>query len=690
MSGRADTPPGAADAWTEREQATLADVAEVFVRGDALRRSRLGIEALGRAADPGQVRQLRLVLRLFESRVVNLVLTGRAARFSARSPADRERYLLSWAHSRLALRRSAFQAFRKLFTFLAYADPGAGAPNPRLAAIGYRPDDPPPPEIVAAIQPARPPFESGSPDEPMVLRADVVVVGSGAAGGVVAADLARAGRGVVVLEAGPFVDEATMPRDELDAFGRIYLNHGLLTTWDGSVTMLAGTAVGGGTLVNWMTSIGAPDWIRDEWQRDHGIDGLTGAEWAADARAIEDELGVTDTVGLPAKDVAILRGAEALGWEAGPTRRNAMGCRDCGSCPFGCRGGTKRSGIRGHLADAAAAGTVIIPRVRVTRVLVERGRAVGVEANALWTDSRTGEPAPADPAAPPRLRTLVVRARSVVLAAGALRTPAILEGSSLDHPAIGRNLRVHPVPIVAGFFAEPIDMWHGPMQGARSLEFAQQGRGRNGYVIESAPGHPGLLALALPWEGTDAHADVMLGARRIAPLIAVTRDGGSGTVRLLRSGRVRIDYRLDADGVRTLRHALVSMARLSRAAGASQIVAVGTPPVWHGRGGFLPGHEAAGFAWFEKTLGTFDLRPNRGGVFSAHQMGTARMGADAARHACDPRGRVRAGASRSGGSVVGGLYVADGSLFPTGLGVNPMITIMTLARRVARTVVAEG
>ena len=688
MSERVDTPPRATGTWTEREQAALAEVAEAFVRGDALRRSRLGIEALERAADPAQVRQLRLLLRLFESRVVNVILTGRPTPFSARSPADRERYLLSWAHSRLPLRRSAFQAFRKLFTFLAYADPGVGVPNPRLVAIGYQPDDPPPPETRGSLRPSRPPFDSGPPEEPMVIDADVVVVGSGAAGSVVAADLARAGRGVVVLEAGPSVDEATMPRDELDAFGRIYLNYGLLTTWDGSVTMLAGTAVGGGTLVNWMTCLPAPDWIRDEWQRDHGIDGLTGAEWTADVRAIEDELGVTETRALPPKDAAILRGAAALGWEAGPTRRNG-GCRACGSCPFGCRQGTKRSAIRRHLADAAAAGAVVIPRVRVTRLLLEGGRALGVEANALWTDPATGEPEPVVPGAPARTRKLVVRARSVVVAAGALRTPAILAASGLDHPAIGRNLRLHPVPIVAGMFADPIDMWRGPMQGARSLEFAEPGQGRNGYVIESAPGHPGLLALALPWEGTDAHADVMLGARRIAPLIAVTRDGGSGRVRLLRSGRVRIDYRLDDDGVRTLRHALVSMARLSRAAGANQIVAVGTPPVWYGRGGSLPGHEAAGFAWFEKALGSFDLRPNRGGVFSAHQMGTARMGADAALHACDPRGRVRAG-TRTGGGVIRGLYVADGSLFPTGLGVNPMITIMTLARRVARTVAAEG
>ena len=122
----------------------------------------------------------------------------------------------------------------------------------------------------------------------MEMEADAVVVGSGAGGGVVAAELARAGRSVVVLEAGPLVDEASMPTDELDAYDRLYLNHGLLSTWDGSVTMLAGAAVGGGTLVNWMTCLPAPTWVRDDWARDHGIEGLTGETWDADLRAIEE------------------------------------------------------------------------------------------------------------------------------------------------------------------------------------------------------------------------------------------------------------------------------------------------------------------------------------------------------------------------------------------------------------------
>jgi choline dehydrogenase-like flavoprotein len=672
--------------WTPDELATLAELAETYVRGDALRRARLTTEALERAADPSQVAQFRLVLRLMQSRAANLILTGRPKAFRRMSPAARERYLLSWANSRIPLRRSAFQGLRKLLTFLAYADPGVERPNPRLAAIGYVQDARPIAAQTSPIRATRPPFEAGSPDQPMELEADAVVVGSGAGGGVVAAELARAGRSVVVLEAGPLVDEASMPTDELDAYGRLYLNHGLLSTWDGSVTMLGGTAVGGGTLVNWMTCLPAPAWVRDDWSRNHGIEDLTSDAWNADLRAIEGELGVEEATLIPPKDEVILRGAAELGWDAARTRRNASTCGECGSCPFGCRQGTKHSGIRAHLASAYAAGARIVPRARVTRVMhVERsegGGASGVEANVLWTDPATGEPA-----ADGRTRRLVVRAPTVVLAAGALRTPAVLQGSGLEHPGIGQNLWLHPVPIVAGLFPQPIDMWRGTMQAARSLEFAEPGPGNNGYVIESAPGHPGLLALCLPWEGTDAHADLMLRARRIGPLVAVTRDGGTGRTTLTKAGRVRVDYRLDAGGVATLRHALVSMARLARAGGASEIVAVGTAPLWHGRSGFPPGGEAAAFTRFEADLASFDLRPNRGTVVSAHQMGTVRMGAGPAGHPCDPWGRVRRDRGRD--RVVRGLYVADGSLFPTGLGVNPMVTIMILARRVSRTILAD-
>ena len=661
--------------WTENEMAMLAALADTFVRGDGVRRGRLAGEALARVADPAQLDQLHLVLRTMDSRVANLVLARRPAGFVAMSSEARERYLLGWANSRFPQRRSAFHAFRKLLTFLAYAEPGDQVPDPHLAAVGYRPDDPPVTADLCPIQPfdlraavAAP----GTDDGAATLDADAVVVGSGAGGGVVAAALAAAGRSVVVLEAGPFVNEASMPRKEADAFDRLYLDHGLLTTWDGSITMLAGTGVGGGTLINWMTCISAPGSVRAEWEADHGLEGMTGEPWTSDVAAIERELDVAEATHIPPKDAIVLRGARALGWEAAPTRRNASACGDCGSCPFGCRRGTKRSGIRAHLATAFAAGARIVPDAHVTKVLTEGGRTVGVEADIIDGGA---------------IRRLVVRAPTVVLAAGGLRTPAILQRSGFGHPSIGRHLRVHPVPLVAGRFSESVEMWRGTTQAARSLQFSEPEAGRHGYVIESAPGHPGLVALALPWEGTDEHARLMARSSYLAPLIAVTRDGGEGRVSLTKAGRVRLDYGLDPVGVATMRHALVSMARLARAAGATEIVAAGTPATWYHPIAGRPDEDARAYARFEEALASTDLAPNRAAVFSAHQMGSVRMGADPATHPCDAWGRVRVGSS--GDAVVGGLYVGDGSVLPTAIGVNPMITIMALARRVSRVILAE-
>ena len=202
-----------------------------------------------------------------DSRAANLLLAGTSDAVQQRcAPMPGERYLLGLGRTRaIAQRRSAFGAFRKLLTFLAYADPGGDPPNPNLRAVGYRPDDPPITRDLSPIRPFALPSVAGADDPGDRLDADVVVVGSGAGGGVVAAALAAAGRSVVVLEAGPFVTEASMPTTEVDAFDRLYLDHGLVTTWDGSITMLAGTGVGGGTLINWMTCISAPEVVRHEW-----------------------------------------------------------------------------------------------------------------------------------------------------------------------------------------------------------------------------------------------------------------------------------------------------------------------------------------------------------------------------------------------------------------------------------------
>ncbi len=358
-----------------------------------------------------------------------------------------------------------------------------------------------------------------------MLEADVVVVGSGAGGGVVAARLAEAGRSVLVIEAGPYRPEAEMPTLEARAMQELYLDQGTTATSDLGVTILAGSGLGGGTTINWTTAIAPPDWLRQEWEEKHGLEGLAGRRTDEILARLRAELDLRPPSVIPPKDRVILDGARALGWEAAATERNAGPCVDCGACGFGCRAGTKRSGLRAHLAMAARSGARVLVDARVERIEIAGGRAHGVRGIVRGAD---GRPRPFRVAAP-----------QVVVAAGALRTPLLLRASGIDHPQLGRNLRLHPVVAVGAEMPDPVEMWLGPTQAARSLEFwrpgppdpAGIGPAHGGFVIESAPPHPGLLASAFAWEGAAAAAERMDRAAYQVPLIGIIRDVGSGHVR---------------------------------------------------------------------------------------------------------------------------------------------------------------
>ena len=631
------------------------------------RQANLAAAALSQVTDPAALTQLRLVLRALDSAAVNALTAGVRRSFRAADPAAREAILRRWALSPLAMRRTAFQAFKRLGAFFAYADAGADGTNPTWPAMGYElvrePVTPDPP----AVRPL--PDDGGS--DPLELDADVVVVGSGAGGGVVAARLAEAGRAVLVIEAGSYVPEAELSANELDGFDRLYLDHGLVATADLSIAILAGGTLGGGTTVNWMTSIPLPDRVRHRWAVDFGLDGLDGAEADADLARLRTELGFVAPVNTPPKDQLILDGARALGWEAAPTERDAWACGDCGACGFGCPGAAKRSGPRLHLAAAAAAGARILVDAPVERVLIEGGRAVGVTGHV--TRPRTGAPA-----APSRRGP------------GRSWSPAERCGPRPSSPAAGWLIRrsvttcvCTPCPSSAPACPQPVRMWRGVLQAARSIEFADPGPAsadgigpaHGGFLIESAPAHPGLIALAFPWEGRAASDALLAGIGHHAPLIGITADRGHGRVRLSRHGVPLIDYHLAPEDASTCRRALVEMARLARAGGAAELLAVGTPPAWLREGADEPAFRA-----FLERLAAFDYRPNRGSFFSAHQMGTARAGRDPQTTACDPRGRVRADTT---GGLIGGCYVADTSLFPTAAGVNPMVSA-DAARRAHR------
>jgi choline dehydrogenase-like flavoprotein len=254
-----------------------------------------------------------------------------------------------------------------------------------------------------------------------------------------------------------------------------------------------------------------------------------------------------------------------------------------------------------------------------------------------------------------------------------------LARSGVASPHLGKHLRLHPVSALSAQFAEPIEPWHGVMQSALCERFAELDpatpeRGAYGVVIEAAPSHPGIMALAQPWTGRDLHAERMNSARYRASLIALTRDRGEGSVGL--DERVDVTYRLDSYDARHLTEGLIAAARIALAAGATNVSTLHADPVQ------LTAAEATpeGLDAFARELRRRAERCEPLQLFSAHQMGTARMAASQQGGVIDPEGRVYG---------VDGLYVVDASAFPSASGVNPMLTIMALAYRTARALIAR-
>ncbi len=642
--------------------------AAFYARGaSALAVDRAVADIVERQFTPNRAARFHDLLRTLDSPGRNLLLTGRPVRFSRLSPEGRVAYLKGWRDSALPVKRAGFQALKRLSAFVFYSIPGSTGPNPNWEAIGYPGVLPEP----VPVPPSEPGLVPVDPAGEVELSVDVCVVGAGAGGSVAASELSAAGLGVVVLEAGEYTPASAVVPSEYAMTARSFEAGGTLATDDLAFQLLAGRGAGGGTSVNWMACLRPPPAILRRWEAEFGLAGLTGPEFAQDVEAVWAALEVNgrESQRNPNND-ALWRGAVALGYREGrdyrPLPRNAVGCRQrCDFCGFGCPYGAKRSTALTFLPRAAAHGARLFFRTSVSALELDGGRIRAVRAEYRRADGRR---------VPVR-----VRCRAVALGAGAIHTPAILRRSGLTAAPIGSGLRLHPTTVVLGEFADEVRPWAGPPQTVAITRFLDAEETGRGFWIEAAPAHPGLAALSIPWTDGVAHKRWMAERyRRSTASIVLLSERSHGSVSVGPDGAPRVGYRMNREDRAELTQGVLETGRVLAAAGARGLATLHTDPV-----DVRSEHERLSdeeFARFVAGVSARGIRPHRVMLASAHLMGSCPMGPDGGRAAVRPTGELWSAEN---------VYVVDASVFPTSPAVNPMVTIMAMARRTSRAIVGR-
>jgi choline dehydrogenase-like flavoprotein len=483
---------------------------------------------------------------------------------------------------------------------------------------------------------------------------DLIIVGSGAGGGTVASrliPLAQAGARIALLEAGPHYTREYFTQREIEMMGLLWRG-GAWPTHDGAITLAAGRGVGGSTMMYTGVTFRMPDAVLEEWN----LPGWTPEELRPRFDRLEQEIHVsTPTPDMVNDNNRLFReGCEQLGYQVEPIPLNLKGCQQNGFCNVGCISGGKQGTLEVQIPQAVAGGIELIPNCDVR----------SVREGAL--DVVVGETPPGTHAGPLCKGSYTLRAKRIVLCGGATGTPALLLRSGFgDHfDALGRYFTLHPALTVYGVYPEAIKNY----RGFPKTYFTPQFSATDHFYLETAFYYPFVTTKHLGLWGKELK-DLMRAYDRMMTQIILNHDPAlpDNRITLDKQGNAVLQYTLAPESIESLCKAQIAATRIFFAAGCEQVIMpCAKRPVF--RRGDVAEDQLANFIHPRHFLG------NKTPIASAHPQGGCRMGVDPGTSVTDPLGRVHGHA---------GLYVADGSLFPTGARVNPYLSIMAFADRIA-------
>jgi choline dehydrogenase-like flavoprotein len=490
-------------------------------------------------------------------------------------------------------------------------------------------------------------------DGDFVEECDVVVVGSGPSGAVVAYELASAGKRVVLVEEGPPFTPRDYRQDGNVSMARTMREGGLRNTVGTVMPVMQAICLGGGSLINSAICVRPPDFVFDEWCSRFDLEHTTRADLDPHFDAVAEFLGIAPTPDdvQGRRNLLFKRGCDALGYSSEPIERNVKGCRGSGECFTGCRARAKQSMDVSYVPAAIRAGARVLTSLQVQRVMSIGRRVWGIEGRVV--EPFTGRPS----------HRFAVNARHVVLAAGCMGTPVLLQRSgdlANRSRQVGQNLQFHPGAAVAGVFPDPIQPLFGGTQSYHSLEFV-----REGFKLETMWTAPAALAVRTPGMGSGLMERLAEFPRTaIWDAISSTHHSIGSVKARFESNDPSIRWRLHPDDAQLMFRSVRVLAELFFAAGAQKVV-----PGVHGVPEELRSVDEIR-ALEQHTVDASDLV-----IASSHVFCTTRMHGDPDRGVVDEDGKCH---------DFENLYIADTGIFPRCPSVNPMFTVMALAHRQAQ------